>query len=84
MNICLSTLLLAVNQPCSLSALGRCVLHRLDDVSRSPLSGKQIHHSGIRALPIFPPRAVSIHSCMPSDFFIASMMLLRFSSVTAS
>ena len=41
---------LAVNQPCSLSALGRCVLHRLDDVSRSPLSGKQIHHSGIKSV----------------------------------
>ena len=41
---------LAVNQPCSSSALGCCVLHCLDDVGRSSLTREQVHHSGVESV----------------------------------
>lgn len=78
MNICLSTLLWPSTSHVHYQPLDAASFIALTMSAEVPCPESRFTTPELRALPIFPPRAVSIHSCMPSDFFIASMMLLRF------
>lgn len=76
MNICLSTLLWPSTSHVHYQPLDAASFIALTMSAEVPCPESRFTTPELRALPIFPPRAVSIHSCMPSDFFIASMMLL--------
>ncbi len=78
MKICLSTLLWPSTSHVHCQPLVAASFIALTMSAEVPCPESRFTTPELRALPIFPPRAVSIHSCMPSDFFIASMMPLRF------
>ena len=84
MNICLSTLLWPSTSHVHCQPVAAASFIALTMSAEVPCPESRFTTPELRALPIFPPRAVSIHNYMPSDFFIASRIALRFSSVTAS
>lgn len=77
MKICLSTLLWPSTSHVHYQPLDAASFIALTMSAEVPCPESRFTTPELRALPIFPPRAVSIHSCMPSDFFIASRMAFK-------